>query len=173
MNLKRDLVKYIRDRAKSGYKKGTECYICGNSSNLDFHHFYSLSPLLYRWMKKRKKVPEEVLEFRDQFIHIGTFCEPVGLKGEINIIMLTKSIDSFQQLRPFFTEDRYTILDLQLLRMSKGNIVAKLFCKSKGSHSGSDSMSTSSATAETTKEKKGILSKIWKRPEWTKRKKKN
>ena len=55
----------------------------------------------------------------------------------------------------------------------KGNIVGKLFCKAKSSRSGSADMSTSSVTTETTKEKKGILSKIWKRPEWTKRKKKN
>ena len=53
----------------------------------------------------------------------------------------------------------------------KGNIVAKLLCKAKSSRSGSADMSTSSGTTETTKEKKGILSKIWKRPEWTKRKK--
>ena len=76
IKLKRDLVKYIRDRAKSGYKKGIECYICGETSNLDFHHFYSLSPLLYGWVKKHKKVPEEVLEFRDEFIqeHTAELC---------------------------------------------------------------------------------------------------
>ena len=27
--LKRDPIKYIRDRAKSKYEKGTECHICG------------------------------------------------------------------------------------------------------------------------------------------------
>ena len=36
IELKRDLVKYIRDRAKSKYKKGTKCYICGESAKLDF-----------------------------------------------------------------------------------------------------------------------------------------
>ena len=51
----------------------------------------------------------------------------------------------------------------------KGNIVGKLFCKAKSSRSGSADMTTSSGTAETTKEKKGILSKIWNRPEWTKK----
>ena len=40
MNLKRDLVKYVRDRAKSKYDKGTECRICESTENLDFHHFY-------------------------------------------------------------------------------------------------------------------------------------
>ena len=89
IKLKRDLVKYIRDRAKSGYKKGIECYICGETSSLDFHHFYSLSPLLYGWVKKHKKVPEEVLEFRDEFIqehtaelyeHTVTLCHEHHLK---------------------------------------------------------------------------------------------
>ena len=51
----------------------------------------------------------------------------------------------------------------------KGNIVGKLFCKAKSSRSGSADMTTSSGTTETTKEKKGILSKIWNRPEWTKK----
>ena len=52
----------------------------------------------------------------------------------------------------------------------KGNIVGKLFCKAR---SGSTGVSSSSSTIETTKEKKGFLSKIWTRPEWTKRKKNN
>ena len=86
---KRDLVKYIRDRAKSKYKKGTECYICGESSNLDFHHYYSLSPLLNKWIKKHKKVPGDVLNFRDDFIaehsaelydHTVTLCHDHHLK---------------------------------------------------------------------------------------------
>ena len=64
--------------------------------------------------------------FRNQFIHIGTFGKPVGLKGEINITMLTSSKHSFQQLKPFFAEDRITIWNLQLLRMSKGNLIGKL-----------------------------------------------
>ena len=89
VELKRDLVKYVRDRAKSRYKKGIECYICGETSNLDFHHFSSLSPLLYGLVKKHKKVPEEVLEFRDEFIqehtaelyeHTVTLCHEHHLK---------------------------------------------------------------------------------------------
>ena len=41
--LKRDAVKYVRDKAKSKYEKGTECRICGETEQLDFHHFYSLT----------------------------------------------------------------------------------------------------------------------------------
>ena len=55
----------------------------------------------------------------------------------------------------------------------KGNIVAKLLCKAKSSASESKletGNSESSVSTETTKEKKGILSKIWKKPEWMKKK---
>ena len=68
MDLKRDLVKYIRDRAKSKYDKGTECQICGSTEKLDFHHYYSLSPLLHRWVKANRLKPEDVMDFRDRFI---------------------------------------------------------------------------------------------------------
>ena len=64
--------------------------------------------------------------FRNQFIHIGTFGKPVGLKGEIKINMLTNSMHSFKQLQPFFAEDKYTTWDLQLLRISKGNMIGKI-----------------------------------------------
>ena len=47
MDLKRDLVKYVRDRAKSKYQKSTECFICGSEENLDFHHFYGLTNVGY------------------------------------------------------------------------------------------------------------------------------
>ena len=66
--LKRDPVKYIRDRAKSKYKKDKECYICGSTSELDFHHFYSLSPLLSKWL--RGKVKERPLHYTDEYITI-------------------------------------------------------------------------------------------------------
>lgn len=68
MDLKRDLVKYVRDKAKSKYEKGTECYICGETTNLDFHHFYSLTPLLHKWIKEKEVLPEHILSFRDDFI---------------------------------------------------------------------------------------------------------
>mgnify|MGYP001165485546 FL=1 len=83
MELKRDLVKYIRDKAKSKYQKGCECEICGATENLDFHHFYSLSPLLAKWVKLHKLDPALVLEWRDDFIskhsaelyeHTATLC---------------------------------------------------------------------------------------------------
>mgnify|MGYP003137638620 FL=1 len=71
MNLKRDLVKYVRDKAKSKYKKSTECYICGSKESLDFHHFYSLTELLERWIKKHNfkiNTVEDIMQIRDKFI---------------------------------------------------------------------------------------------------------
>ncbi len=74
MELKRDRIKYIRDRAKSKYNKGSECRICGDTKQLDFHHFYSLSPLLAKWLKEKEKVRPEhytneyIVIWRDEFI---------------------------------------------------------------------------------------------------------
>ena len=71
MTLKRDLVKYVRDKAKSKYKKGTECHICGSTENLDFHHYNGLTELLEWWMKKQNitiETEEEILALRETFI---------------------------------------------------------------------------------------------------------
>lgn len=66
--LAREITKYVRDKAKSKYDKGTECYICGGTDKLDFHHYNSLSPLLHKWVKNKMLSPEDVLDFREQFI---------------------------------------------------------------------------------------------------------
>jgi hypothetical protein len=66
--LKRVPTKYVRDRAKARYVKASACYICGSTESLDFHHYYSVSTLIANWMAKEKVSPEDVLEWRDQFI---------------------------------------------------------------------------------------------------------
>ena len=72
--MKRDRIKYIRDRAKSKYNKGSECRICGDTRQLDFHHYYSLSPLLAKWLKEKERVRPEhytneyIVIWRDEFI---------------------------------------------------------------------------------------------------------
>tara|TARA_B100000900_G_C20455606_1_gene665025 strand:- start:398 stop:769 length:372 start_codon:yes stop_codon:yes gene_type:complete len=71
MKLKRDLVKYVRDKAKSRYNKKDTCYICGSSKNLDFHHFHGLTELLETWLKRNKITinnEQEILDIRKQFI---------------------------------------------------------------------------------------------------------
>jgi hypothetical protein len=68
--LKRDEIKYIRDLSKSAYKKGTECYICGETENLQFHHFYSLTPLWEQFKRKARisiNSLQDILDYREQF----------------------------------------------------------------------------------------------------------
>lgn len=69
--LLRDPIKYIRDRAKARYKKGTQCEICGTTEKLDFHHYYTMTALFRKWCKDNKKsvkTVDDILEIRDQFI---------------------------------------------------------------------------------------------------------
>lgn len=68
--LSRYFIKWIRDRAKSYYSKGTTCEICGVTENLDFHHFYSLAELVHAWERLNGEVTsdEEALLHRDRFI---------------------------------------------------------------------------------------------------------
>jgi hypothetical protein len=71
MDLKRDLVKYVRDKAKSKYNKDTQCYICGETENLDFHHFYGMTELLETWLNSKKITvtsADEIMNLRELFI---------------------------------------------------------------------------------------------------------
>ena len=71
MDLRRDLVKYVRDKAKSKYNKDTQCFICGDTENLDFHHFYGMTELLETWLKSKKIIitsADEIMNFRELFI---------------------------------------------------------------------------------------------------------
>jgi len=61
-------VKWVRDRAKARYKKDIKCYICGETESLDFHHHFTLTPLLRRWMLKNGMKDTDVLVWRDKFI---------------------------------------------------------------------------------------------------------
>jgi len=67
--LKRDPIKYIRDKAKARYEKDNKCYICNATTKLDFHHFFSLSPLFHKWIKEMGYFEEDIREFRDEFIN--------------------------------------------------------------------------------------------------------
>lgn len=66
--LKRDKVKYIRDKAKASYEKGTECRICGSKIRLDFHHFHTLAPLLKKWLEEKQQIRPE--HYTDEYIVI-------------------------------------------------------------------------------------------------------
>lgn len=91
-NLKRDPIKFVRDKAKARYNKGSECFICGSKEKLDFHHYYTLTPLFNKWLRDNKiviKTDEDVLAVRDRFIaehmpelydHAVTLCHDHHLK---------------------------------------------------------------------------------------------
>jgi hypothetical protein len=69
--MKRDLIKYVRDAAKSAYVKGTECAICGDKEKLDLHHFVGLTELFNLWCRKKNKrinTVEEIMQVREEFI---------------------------------------------------------------------------------------------------------
>ncbi len=75
-DLKRDEIKYIRDLAKSSYKKDDKCFICDATENLQFHHFYSMTPLWNKWKKDNGiiiKNVDDILEYREQFKEAHTF----------------------------------------------------------------------------------------------------
>jgi hypothetical protein len=67
---KRLPVKWIRDLNKRKYNKGSECALCGTYSELQFHHFYSITLLFEKWLKTNKisvTTDDDVLAIRDQF----------------------------------------------------------------------------------------------------------
>lgn len=91
-NLKRDPIKFVRDKAKAKYNKGDECFICGSKERLDFHHYYTLTPLFNKWLREQKitiKTDDDVIAVRDRFIaehmpelyeHAVTLCHEHHLK---------------------------------------------------------------------------------------------
>lgn len=92
MTFKRDPIKFVRDKAKARYKKGSNCRICDTNENLDFHHFFSLTPLFNKWLRENSikiNTDEDVLTVRDRFIaehqvelydETVTLCHPHHLK---------------------------------------------------------------------------------------------
>jgi hypothetical protein len=86
-DLTRIPVKWIRDFAKAAYKKGPECEICGTTEKLEFHHYYSVTPLFEKWCRENKiviKTDEDVLAIRERFVeenydeiyvHTTTLCK--------------------------------------------------------------------------------------------------
>lgn len=79
-NLARVPIKWVRDKAKARYQKGTECEICGDTKELDFHHYHTLTPLFEKWCKEKKLTvvsDDDVKAVRDQFIeeHIRELYE--------------------------------------------------------------------------------------------------
>jgi 5-methylcytosine-specific restriction endonuclease McrA len=69
--LKRELVKYVRDFIKKDYKLRDCCYICGSTTKLELHHLYSVSELFNKWCVanniKSITTEEQILSLRARF----------------------------------------------------------------------------------------------------------
>ena len=68
VELKRDAIKYIRDKAKSRYTKDKECYICRSEKSIELHHYNTLTLLMAKWIKQENLYQDNVLEWREEFI---------------------------------------------------------------------------------------------------------
>ena len=69
--LKRPVIKYIRDYVKKDYKLRDHCYVCDEINDLELHHLYSISELFNTWLDKNKlpavTTVEEITELRVRF----------------------------------------------------------------------------------------------------------
>jgi 5-methylcytosine-specific restriction endonuclease McrA len=66
--LKREVIKYVRDFIKKDYKLRDCCFICSSTSKLELHHLYSVSELFNSWLSKNKiqldNTVEQLLKLR-------------------------------------------------------------------------------------------------------------
>ena len=65
---------------------------------------------------------------KKQLFHIGTFGKPVGLKGEIKIIMYNFEFNKFKSksLSSYLVDEADAFLDFQYLKINKNKLTGKL-----------------------------------------------
>ena len=63
---------------------------------------------------------------KKQLLHIGTFIRPVGLKGEIKIIMCNFEFNTFKSLSSYLVNEAAEFLDFQYLKNKKNKLTGKL-----------------------------------------------
>jgi 16S rRNA processing protein RimM len=69
---------------------------------------------------------------KNDLVHVGTFGQPQGLKGDIKINILTASFESFKILKNYFMEDGKTIFHFTALRkIGKKNIASLEGCEDR------------------------------------------
>lgn len=69
---------------------------------------------------------------KNDLVHVGTFGQPQGLKGDIKINILTSSFESFKMLKNYFIQDGKTILHFTALRkIGKKNIASLEGCEDR------------------------------------------
>jgi len=69
---------------------------------------------------------------KNDLVHVGTFGQPQGLKGDIKINILTSSLESFKILKNYFMQDGEIILHFTALRkIGKKNIASLDGCEDR------------------------------------------
>ena len=69
---------------------------------------------------------------KNDLVHVGTFGQPQGLKGDIKINILTSSFESFKILKNYCMQDGKTILHFTALRkIGKKNIASLKGCENR------------------------------------------
>ena len=63
---------------------------------------------------------------KKQLFHIGTFGKPVGLKGEIKIIMLNLEFNTLKSLNTYLLDEETMFWDFQYLKISNNKLTGKL-----------------------------------------------
>ena len=63
---------------------------------------------------------------KKQLFHIGTFGKPVGLKGEIKIILLNFEFNTFKSLSPYTIDEVDVLWDFQYIKINNNKITGKL-----------------------------------------------
>lgn len=63
---------------------------------------------------------------KKKLVHVGTFGQPQGLKGEIKVNIFTSSFESFKLLQNFFIDDNKSILIITKLRRVGKKIICSL-----------------------------------------------
>ncbi len=60
---------------------------------------------------------------KTSLVHVGTFGSPVGLKGEVKVIMLTSSLEFFKKLNNYVNEEDLTAWIFTNMRLSNNKLI--------------------------------------------------
>ena len=63
---------------------------------------------------------------KKKLFHIGTFGKPVGLKGEIKIIMHNFEFNKFKSISSYLVDEADEFLNFQYLKINKNKLTGKL-----------------------------------------------
>ena len=60
---------------------------------------------------------------KSNLVHVGTFGSPIGLKGEIKVIMLTSSFEFFKMLKVYLNEDASETWNFVKMRILNNKLI--------------------------------------------------